>query len=147
MFDVFVKVVISFLITNWIYSEAVLFYPPLHDFSQSVYQAVKIPTHDQWPAIASSEDATRLATDIDSWFGSNAFRGVTSQFGDWFSSARSHVPQASSGTNAISRALEATYGNSYIPGVEAFMNDMNSVNYEVLFDDVMTYVEFSVDKL
>lgn len=56
---------LSFLVSNWIYSEAVLLFPPLDPVAKKVYQTAQIPTHDKWGAIAAPGAAQRLANDID----------------------------------------------------------------------------------
>jgi hypothetical protein len=62
------KLLISFLVTNWVYSELVLLCPPLETFAEKVYATLKIPTHDRWPAIAKSSGADRLASDLEHSF-------------------------------------------------------------------------------
>lgn len=55
----------GFLVSNWIYSEAVLFFPPLEPVAKQMYKSTQLPTHDKWGDIASPEAAQRLAADID----------------------------------------------------------------------------------
>lgn len=86
MFQLFSKFLISFLITNWIYSEVVLFVPSLENFVVSLYRTLQIPTHDKWPEIAKSSHALALEKDlyksvrgVDTWlnpFSSLFDRGV-----------------------------------------------------------------------
>ena len=56
---------LSFLVSNWIYSEAVLFFPPLAPVAEKVFQTTQIPTHNKWHSIASAEGADRLASDVE----------------------------------------------------------------------------------
>ena len=50
MFRFFFGLLISFLITDWMVSEISNAFPTFASQAQSVYQTVKIPTHDQWPS-------------------------------------------------------------------------------------------------
>lgn len=65
MFLTVVRLAISFLVTNWIYSEAVLFCPPLDSFAQKVYRSSKLPTHDKWGKLADSRSADALGLTIE----------------------------------------------------------------------------------
>ena len=49
MLQVLSCVVLSFLVSDWIYSEVVLTFPQVGETIETVYREVKIPTHDEWP--------------------------------------------------------------------------------------------------
>ena len=44
------RIICSFLLTGWIYSEAMLLFPALQPAAEFVIENVRIPTHDKWPA-------------------------------------------------------------------------------------------------
>jgi hypothetical protein len=54
------RFLLSFMVSNWIYSEAVLLCPSLDIFAKRVYQTAKIPTHDKWGEIASNPEAGEM---------------------------------------------------------------------------------------
>ncbi len=56
---------VSFLVSNWIYSEVVLLCPPVDRYAKDLYQASKLPTHDKWGRIASNSAADRLGLDLE----------------------------------------------------------------------------------
>jgi hypothetical protein len=59
------KLIFSFMLTGWVYAEAVLFFPPVKQLGERFVQVVRIPTHDEWGDIARSDRANRLSADID----------------------------------------------------------------------------------
>ena len=59
-------IILSFAITNWIYSELCLLYPPTEQLGNRIVEVVRIPTHDEWPKIANSKEAKVLSKQIDS---------------------------------------------------------------------------------
>lgn len=139
MFDIGVKILVSFVLTNWIYSEAILFYPPLEDATKTVYQTVRIPTHDQWPSFSEAKEAKKYATNVDSWFGSGQ---ITSSIGDWARSFRRKTPSSVKAQSM--RALVSAAPVPYLYGVDAFADaETTDAEYEVLFDDAMEYIEFA----
>ncbi len=60
------KLLVSFLISNWIYSELCLSVPHFRSTSEMVYANVKIPTHDQWSAITDSAGSAQLDSTLRS---------------------------------------------------------------------------------
>lgn len=60
------KLFLSVLIGNWIYSEIIYFVPSVDQFSRRLIQTCSIPTHPEWPEIAQSSDAKRLALELGS---------------------------------------------------------------------------------
>ena len=64
--------IFSFLITNWCYSEICLFLPGFDKFARSVYQEVRIPTHNHWQAIFTNSSDSEFKGKIGSameWVG------------------------------------------------------------------------------
>lgn len=59
------KLLLSFMITGWIYAECVLLFPPTEQIGRRFVQVFSIPTHDKWPAIAASPEAKRLGGDLE----------------------------------------------------------------------------------
>lgn len=57
--------VVSFLVTNWIYSEIVFFCPQIEPYAIRIAQVLRIPTHNEWPEIAGSKEAQALSKEID----------------------------------------------------------------------------------
>ena len=74
MFNFLIKVFVSLLITNWIYSEICLFLPKFDTFVKNVYHTVRIPTHNEWPAIMDDGPANRLEAMI-----AQSFNGLAPQ--------------------------------------------------------------------
>jgi hypothetical protein len=64
--------VLSLVVSNWIYSEAVLIYPDVERAVRDFFAVVRIPTHNEWPAIASSPDAAKLRADMSKALGLKA---------------------------------------------------------------------------
>ena len=58
------KLLISLVIGNWVYSEAVLMVPEFDRLARSFYQSVKIPTHDQWPQMLGEQSVIELEREI-----------------------------------------------------------------------------------
>jgi hypothetical protein len=58
---------VSFLITNWIYSEAMLLFPRLEPITNRVIQVARIPTHNEWGGIAQSQEAKKLHRQINAF--------------------------------------------------------------------------------
>jgi hypothetical protein len=58
------KMFISFLLSNWLYSEICYFFPSFDDHARRFYKAVQVPTHDKWPDIANSPDGRKLGKQI-----------------------------------------------------------------------------------
>ena len=58
---------LSIVLTNWIYSELVLFFPETKTLCKNFFEVVRIPTHDEWPEIAAA-DTTALELGIESLF-------------------------------------------------------------------------------
>lgn len=54
----------TFLITNWIYSELVLLYPPVDTFTKQMYHTVRIPTHNEWEALSDPRMAARVDSNV-----------------------------------------------------------------------------------
>lgn len=81
----FARFFASFLISNWIYSEIVLLYPPFDSFAKTVYRSARIPTHDKWDQLADSRAAEALATEIEGGLVRNS-REVGDAFGAFFDS-------------------------------------------------------------
>ena len=55
---------VTFLITNWIYNELVLLYPPVDSFTKEMYRTVRIPTHDRWGDLTDSRLAARVDRNV-----------------------------------------------------------------------------------
>lgn len=56
---------LSFLVSNWIYSEVVLLCPPVDRYAKDLYQSTKLPTHDKWDRIADNSVADKLGLDLE----------------------------------------------------------------------------------
>ncbi|RMG42926.1 MAG: hypothetical protein D6719_05020 [Candidatus Dadabacteria bacterium] len=54
------KIIISLMITNWLYQEATILVPKFDRFARNIYQTVRIPTHNEWPAIMRKGPAALL---------------------------------------------------------------------------------------
>lgn len=65
--------VLSFVVTNWIYAEALLFMPSLGPVSERIISVLKIPTHDEWPDIMNSKSAKNLGREVDQVLGESQF--------------------------------------------------------------------------
>lgn len=65
MFDFAVKFVLSLVVSHWVYSETCLLVPNFKEFAANFYHTVRIPTHDEWPEIASSDSAKSLNGSLD----------------------------------------------------------------------------------
>lgn len=65
--------IVSFLVTNWIYSEILLFVPQVEPYTKKIVRVARIPTHDEWPAIADSGEAARLSRQVHQFLGVNHF--------------------------------------------------------------------------
>lgn len=59
------KFLISFLISNWCYSEAVLILPGFDTFVKTVYEQIKLPTHNEWPEIGAGAGVPDLERSVD----------------------------------------------------------------------------------
>lgn len=70
------KIALSFLISNWIYSETMLLFPQLKPYAQRVIDVAKIPTHNEWPGIVRSKNAKRLNSDINNYLAKSALAPV-----------------------------------------------------------------------
>lgn len=57
---------VTFLITNWIYSELVLLYPPVDTFTKQMYRTVRIPTHNEWSDLTDNRYAVLLDRNVRS---------------------------------------------------------------------------------
>lgn len=73
----------SFLISNWIYSEVVLFYPPFDSFAKTVYRTAQLPTHDKWGDLADPEAAGMLAAEIEGGLARHS-RSASEAFSSFF---------------------------------------------------------------
>ena len=58
------RVFLGLIITNWIYSEINLFVPKFIPTMQKVLNVVRIPTHDEWPAIAAGAGVPEIDKSI-----------------------------------------------------------------------------------
>lgn len=58
------KMIVSFLISNWIYSEICYFIPSVDTLVKRVYNQVQIPTHDKWEPILTSSGGKKLGHKI-----------------------------------------------------------------------------------
>lgn len=65
MFDFAVKFILSLVVSHWVFSETCLLVPGFKDFAVNFYQTVRIPTHNEWPEIASSDSALALNDKLD----------------------------------------------------------------------------------
>ncbi|MDC0357417.1 hypothetical protein OAO01_01250 [Oligoflexia bacterium] len=74
MFSFLAKLCLSFIVSAWVYSEVVYFLPQIDVFGSRIVEATQIPTHDQWPAIASAGDAAALKRELN-----QSLRAVTSK--------------------------------------------------------------------
>lgn len=67
------QLILSFVITNWVYSELCLFYPPTQQIGVRLTRVLRLPTHNEWSAIADSSEARRLDKEITRTLGSSAY--------------------------------------------------------------------------
>lgn len=58
------KLLLSLIIGNWVYSEAVLMVPQVEHLARGFYRNVRIPTHNEWPAVLSEEAVARMEREI-----------------------------------------------------------------------------------
>ena len=65
MFKYLGHFLVGLLLTNWLYSELILIVPEAEHISNRVSQVVKLPTHNEWPAIANSPRAVQLNSEIN----------------------------------------------------------------------------------
>jgi hypothetical protein len=70
------KIALSFLVTNWIYSEALLFFPQLRPITKRIIAVAKIPTHNEWGGIANSRAGAALGADINHYLEHSALRNT-----------------------------------------------------------------------
>ena len=112
------KVVVSLLITNWIYAEAVLLFPPIKPYSERVLQVLRIPTHDEWPGIISSPSARVLRADVDSFLRGSGLRGTFRAIGVLDEKVLQAVGQGRGSTAEKTLVREHPYRS----GSEAFDN-------------------------
>jgi len=118
------KLLISFLISNWVYCEVVLFVPPVGKIGERFMQVAKIPTHDEWPAIASSPRARALNSSLNV-----TMVGLTGESSGIFGPAINHLWSAKT-SRRVARLFQisslANSGNGpaerlpYIKGSEMF---------------------------
>ncbi len=102
MLRFFAGALLSFLITNWIYSEIVLIAPEVGPLSKRAMQIIKIPTHDEWNGISRSSGSSQMALDIDNLIAASpigkAFQsiGLSSprNFQVNYSKVKKQIPQA-----------------------------------------------------
>ena len=83
------KLFLSLLVTNWVYSETIIFFPELERVCVDIAQTFRIPTHPEWPAIAQSPEAKRLRRDLES--------GPRVSEQEWFVALADQWERASSG--------------------------------------------------
>lgn len=104
-----IKVLLSLLITNWIYAEIVLFCPAVDDFVSRVIAVLAIPTHDKWPDIANSPEAKRLGRELEDSVIANS--GSFGGGSEWFdlASLRARWHDYGSGARARAEAVQADY--------------------------------------
>jgi hypothetical protein len=50
----------SIILTNWLYAESVLFIPSVEPYFTRIAQVFRLPTHNEWPAMADSKEAQEL---------------------------------------------------------------------------------------
>lgn len=95
MIQVAGKLLFSFILSTWLYSEAVLFYPPFRDIARDFTEQVSIPTHDKWGGIATAPDAKMLRVQLEDQLGFSFDRDTREMwdraFGFFFSEARAGV--------------------------------------------------------
>ena len=60
----FAKMLISFLVSNWIFAEICFFFPSFDANMRRLYQIVQIPTHDKWAPIMQSSSGRELGHQI-----------------------------------------------------------------------------------
>jgi len=65
MFQQIGMLLFSLMITNWIYSEVVLFFPSVAPMTERVFEVARIPTHNEWPEIQNSQEAKELKEDLN----------------------------------------------------------------------------------
>ena len=66
MFSFLAKLFLGFIVSTWVYSEIIYFLPQVDTIGTRILEATQIPTHDQWPEIASSADAEALKKELKS---------------------------------------------------------------------------------
>lgn len=60
----FAKMLVSFLVSNWIYAEVCYFFPSVDTFVRTVYSQMQIPTHEKWGPIIKSSGGKRLGYEV-----------------------------------------------------------------------------------
>lgn len=55
---------LSFLVSNWCYSEFSLIIPGFDSFCRKAYEQVKLPTHDAWPGIFSNSVPSKIKDQV-----------------------------------------------------------------------------------
>ncbi len=68
------RFLVSLLVTNWLYCEAVLLIPQLEPQARRIMQVARIPTHNEWPGIMTSPNASSLETDIERCLAQSSFK-------------------------------------------------------------------------
>lgn len=58
------KLLISLVLGNWVYSEAVLMIPQFDRVARGFYHSVRIPTHNEWPSILREEAISGMEREI-----------------------------------------------------------------------------------
>ncbi|MCB0332192.1 MAG: hypothetical protein KDD55_01765 [Bdellovibrionales bacterium] len=92
MIQVAGKLLFSFLLSTWLYSEAVLLYPPFRDIARDFTEQVSIPTHDKWGPIAQASDAKLLRTKLEGQLGLSFDRDTREMWDRAFSFFSSEGP-------------------------------------------------------
>lgn len=60
----FAKMLVSILVSNWIYAEICFFFPSVDTFVRTLYSQMQIPTHEKWGPILDSSGGKRLGHEV-----------------------------------------------------------------------------------
>ncbi|MCB0334847.1 MAG: hypothetical protein KDD62_01035 [Bdellovibrionales bacterium] len=72
---------ISFLVTNWMYAEFLLLFPQVEPYCKRFMEVVKLPTHDEWSPILTSVEGKQLRSELHEFLSGPATRGVFTKIG------------------------------------------------------------------
>lgn len=64
MVQVALGLFLSFMVTDWVYSEASLFFPKFEELCRTIYEEVRIPTHPEWDDVAIGPRMAALEEDV-----------------------------------------------------------------------------------
>jgi hypothetical protein len=115
------KMFISFLLSNWLYSEICYFFPSFDDHARRFYKAVQVPTHDKWPDIANSPDGRQLGRQIYSGV-ENSGLSNTWLVGSFLDPKLSRVWN-NSGLSGLFTGSGSTHSEMYLTGEAVFVRE------------------------